>query len=69
MTHSGTKSSFYPSLPGLGIALGAGAGLTIGLAIAGGPGIALGAAIGAGVGLVTGAIARDLATKRSASRP
>ncbi|SFN54460.1 hypothetical protein [Mycetocola miduiensis] len=67
MTHSGTNSSLYPALPGLGIALGAGAGLTIGVAIAGAPGIALGAAIGAGIGLVAGAVARDLFTKRPAA--
>jgi hypothetical protein len=58
------NSSLDQSLPGLGLALGAGAGIAIGVAIAGGPGIAIGAAVGAGLGLVVGAIAHNLSNPR-----
>ncbi|WP_434992329.1 hypothetical protein [Arthrobacter sp. Ld5] len=54
-----SEEALKQSYPGIGIALGAGAGCAIGVAIAGGPGIAIGAAMGAGVGLVVGAIARS----------
>ena len=59
-----TRSPMVESLPGIGISLGAGAGLVVGIAIAGGPGIALGAGIGAAVGLLVGAVARDTLTRR-----
>ncbi|MBG6225940.1 outer membrane lipoprotein SlyB [Arthrobacter sp. CAN_A2] len=59
MEQRSPEETLKESYPGIGIALGAGAGCAIGVAIAGGPGIAIGTAIGAGVGLVVGAIAQS----------
>lgn len=50
--------SFSESFPGLGISVGALAGIAIGVTSAGVSGIALGIGIGAGLGLVAGSIAR-----------
>jgi hypothetical protein len=69
------KSSSRPAsdvLPGVGIAVGAGAGAAVGVAVAGGPGIAVGTAIGAGIGVVIGAVmwsqARDKGQRSDAPR-
>lgn len=69
MKQRSPEETLKESYPGIGIALGAGAGCAIGVAIAGGPGIAMGAAIGAGVGLVVGAIARSASGKSSEKPP
>lgn len=68
MEQQRSNAALNQSLPGIGIALGAGAGCAIGVAIAGGPGIAMGAAIGAGLGLVVGAIAHSLSKPNLADR-
>lgn len=49
---------------GIGLSLGAGAGVVAGLLIAGGDGISLGICLGAGVGVALGA-ARDGVVRRS----
>ena len=64
MEQERSNTALTQSLPRLGLALGAGAGIAIGIAIAGGPGIAIGAAMGAGLGLVVGAIAHSLSKPR-----
>jgi len=57
--HQDRSSQTRDTLPGLGLALGAGVGVAIGVAVAGGPGIAVGLALGASVGLVAGAAIRS----------
>jgi hypothetical protein len=58
MSPTSSTRTMTDALPGIGIAIGAGAGLAIGVAIAGAAGLPLGLAIGAGVGLIIGAVAR-----------
>jgi hypothetical protein len=59
-----TASNYWT---GIGLSLGAGAGVVAGLLIAGGDGIALGICMGAGVGVALGA-ARDSVVRRSDDR-
>jgi hypothetical protein len=52
-----SKAAFTASLPGIGVSLGAGAGMAVGVAVAGGPGVVVGLFVGAAAGLVIGSIA------------
>lgn len=63
MEQQRSKTSLTRSLPGMGIALGAGAGIVVGVVIAGAPGIAVGAGVGAAAGLLIGAIARSVSER------
>jgi hypothetical protein len=65
MVRQGQRQRAVDALPGVGLALGGGAGVAIGVAVAGGTGIAIGAAVGAGLGLVVGAIAQSLVRRSS----
>ena len=58
MTQTSSTRSMADALPGIGISLGAGAGLAIGVAIAGAPGIPVGLLLGAGIGVIIGAVGR-----------
>jgi hypothetical protein len=48
------------SLTGIGVSLGAGAGLAVGVALAGGPGLVVGMLAGAAAGLVVGSAVASL---------
>jgi hypothetical protein len=53
------KAKLVDVLPGVGLVLGAGAGLAIGAVTGGGVGAAIGLVAGAGVGGVSGAVVRS----------
>ena len=65
-----SRSALIDSLPGLGVALGAGAGTAIGVAIAGGPGIVGRPVVaGAAIGLIVGTVAWAVRHRAASAGP